>query len=664
MNSRMTTTTALAALVAALIGASAASADTYCVTPASGCTHPETSVANALTAAAADSSGAATIRLGATTYNEDDLNYIGAVPLTVTGAGQGQTTLTDSGASLSGRVLRFTPGSATATTLSNLALAIPATNAQVGVEFGSQAVANVQSVTLNGPLGAGGASGFQLDGAGTLSQTAATLLGTGTTGVQAAAGSALSDTIQDSSITANTGVSASGVGTTTVHRTTITTNGSGGFGLNAGAGSASIDESLVLLRSGGTGILASSATQARQVTIVGDASGTGVNVDATAADVTLGLTDSIIRNVPTSVSLSETSPHVATLTSDYDDFQGATNASDSHIAVSGGAAFTPGAHNIDLDPLFAGASSFHPLPTSPVLNRDATAIQSGESATDLIGLPRFVSGTTRDLGAYQHQAPRITSAAASPSTQVAGKPVTFNGVASDSDPGDSLSYAWAFDDGTTATGPTVTHAFASKGTHTGTLTVTDATNLRASASASVTVTAAPPASTSKAPETKPPPLPVIVGVSIDKRVFAVGGPVTPVDDAFIATLPPHIGTTFRFSLNTGATVAISFTQLLPGRLHNGVCGSPPANRRKRNRRRPCVRQIDMGVLTRSEPGLGSYAISFSGQLENTDPFPVGRYSATIGAVDATGIATPQILGFKIVAAARRAGKQKARPTHR
>jgi hypothetical protein len=48
-------------------------------------------------------------------------------------------------------------------------------------------------------------------------------------------------------------------------------------------------------------------------------------------------------------------------------------------------------------------------------------------------------------------------------------------------------YSWTFDDGATATGLSVTHAFATAGQHTGTVTVTDPTGESVSASSTVTV---------------------------------------------------------------------------------------------------------------------------------------------------------------------------------
>ena len=53
--------------------------------------------------------------------------------------------------------------------------------------------------------------------------------------------------------------------------------------------------------------------------------------------------------------------------------------------------------------------------------------------------------------------------------------------------GDAVTLTWAFDDGTTATGDRVAHAWTSAGAHTGTVTATDATGLRTSVSFTIEV---------------------------------------------------------------------------------------------------------------------------------------------------------------------------------
>ena len=254
------------------------------------------------------------------------------------------------------------------------------------------------------------------------------------------------------------------------------------------------------------------------------------------------------------------------------------------------------------------------------------------------------------MGAYQQQPP-TASASASPASQLPGAAFTFTGTGSDPTSGSTLTYSWAFDDGASASGASVTHAFATAGSHSGTLTVTDTAGRTGTASAAVTVTpiaVIPP---------EPPPLPDLEGFTLTNRVFAVGGPVTPIGGALTATVKR--GTRFKFRINTAAAVVLSFQRGLPGRRAGRSC-LPPRRRKRGHHDKPCTRYVGMGHINRSVPGAGSYSIAFSGHVSGSAALPVGKYHAILGAKNASGAATPRTTSFTIVAVPK---KHKRKPGH-
>jgi PKD repeat protein len=70
-------------------------------------------------------------------------------------------------------------------------------------------------------------------------------------------------------------------------------------------------------------------------------------------------------------------------------------------------------------------------------------------------------------------APPVIETVSAPTDIAKGRQVVFAAAAKDPNPNDALSYAWNFGDGTTASGSTVTKAFATTGTFSVNLTVTD-----------------------------------------------------------------------------------------------------------------------------------------------------------------------------------------------
>jgi hypothetical protein len=368
--------------------------------------------------------------------------------------------------------------------------------------------------------------GLSLDQGGTVRDVELVATGNNVFGLFSVADSAITDTRVVVGGADDSGL-RQGSGTMTISRTTIEGSGGSSSGLDASGpaaihasrlrirgvraplaavfgGSLTVRDSLLVLPTGApaTALEASdhnnatnftSTLVADRVTIVGDptAKQTGARVFANSAgdDYEISIHDSILHGIARPLDCSSTAGKGSTA-ADWSSLPGSGDS-------SGGAGCTVTRTNA-----VAGAPIFVDAPGGDYRQRyDSPVIDAGDPAPmttidDLDGLSRpFGRG---DLGPYEYQrrSPLVSVSASADATT--GQDVTFVATASDPDPGDSpLSYAWSFDDGATATGPTAAHAFATDGPHTGTVTVKDPTGL--SASASSTVMIAPPASPSPAP---------------------------------------------------------------------------------------------------------------------------------------------------------------------
>lgn len=144
-------------------------------------------------------------------------------------------------------------------------------------------------------------------------------------------------------------------------------------------------------------------------------------------------------------------------------------------------------------------------PSSPLVDRGVVGEPIDSSERDLTGANRVVDGDGNgsvvvDLGAYEYQrtAPTVTASGCASSPR-AGELCGFSATGADAD-GDSLTFAWNFDDGATATGASPSHAFSTAGTHTATVTATDESGLTASATTVLTVTPVPVARVTAKPK--------------------------------------------------------------------------------------------------------------------------------------------------------------------
>ena len=90
-------------------------------------------------------------------------------------------------------------------------------------------------------------------------------------------------------------------------------------------------------------------------------------------------------------------------------------------------------------------------------------------------------------GGSQQQNKPPTANAGGPYTGTAGTAISFSGAASSDPQGQALTYAWNFGDSTTGTGESPSHTYASAGTYTASLTVTDTSGLTATTTSKATV---------------------------------------------------------------------------------------------------------------------------------------------------------------------------------
>jgi PKD repeat protein len=498
----------VAALAAGILAVPAvASADTFCVHNPTGCTgSTKPDLKTALAAAAANGVGKDTIRLGAGSFTEGPAAAGAGNPVEIVGASAQDTTLLGAGDNIT--VLTLLDA---ASTVSDLGVKVTGT----GVETGLRLAGTGSHLKVTNTGAQAGSLGVVFAGASPRLQASSVALSHGPNqmayAVYSDAGHA---TVADSELSAMRGIYQFGGQLDVVRSRVWAQQGmtassdahatASDSTFRAPGPSPSIYPAYALTASGD----GSNVIDADRVTALG--SGTAdVGVSASpfaqaGSHATIHIRGSVIDGFGKALRAHQAGGSSSTITTAWSAYKA------SSTLVTGGATYTPAASNLDLTGLDAGF--VNAAGGDLWLRHDSPLVDLGDPAFQAPGVldrdgrerPRDgdgAGGPRVDIGAleYQRSAP-VAAPTATPATVEPGQMVTFDGNASDADPGETPTYHWAFDDGTTATGATVQHAFTSTGPHTAKLTVSDPAALTGAAEVTVTVNA--PAG----PAPNPPPL--------------------------------------------------------------------------------------------------------------------------------------------------------------
>ena len=483
--------------------AAPARASTYCVpNSGAGCANGGALTVQGALDAASSHPGPDAVRIAAGTYtgapsdcSADGFSYsaTGSNSVSITGAGRTSTTLTCASPSFTVSELG---GPAT---ISNLSIHIPAGSALAGLYLEDGASAD----------------GISIDSAPTTINA---------TGIVARPGTVRNTSIeipttddnnglelQDGANASDISVTAGGTAIDTYAGATILrAQLMAPVGVWAEKGTTTIDDALIdVLQTASSfnyGLVAQDLNPsdtgtlnlaARSLTIVGSAPGSeGVFSNAAESGQTANvtLTDSIIHGPPVALGRFATSGSTANLTTAYDDY--ATGS----YAGTGAGATTQRGPLLNVDPGFLNPAmgEFQLSSGSHLIDAGTPGgLAAGESATALDGEPRILAGNgtctpRRDIGAYEYSPVTLPAhASASSSMGGVGVAVSFHASGCSVDPALTPRFSWSFDDGTTATGPTARHAFATPGTHHAIVTVSDTLGRHGTAIATVTIMPGP-----------------------------------------------------------------------------------------------------------------------------------------------------------------------------
>jgi hypothetical protein len=421
--------------------------------------------------------------------------------------------------------------------------------------------------------------------------------------------------VTDSTLTAPEGAGfAAGGGEATVRRSTLDAK----FGAYAGAGHLTISDTLVDLRGhavadpaygvyvspGSGGNITAATADADRLTIVGSPSaatsaGVVALADGAGKSATVHVRDSVISGIDIPVGRQADNGATADLTTTRSAYPSSVAPYD----------IGPGSlveqNRLQVNPRFVGNGDFHLAADSPLIDA-GTPGSVGAGAVDRDGRPRASDGDGEcahvpDIGAFEYQGIRVRAmAAAAAATVSTGQPVGFSAAGSCIPGPGEPTIRWSFDDGATAPGAAVTHAFQTPGRHTATATVSDQDGHSAVATAAVEVSA-PAAGTPTAPR--------ISRLRVTPTRVQIGKPLPKLVRGPTRRLLATIG----FHLSKRATVTLQFAKLRPNRAPRKLATTVRITARK-----------------------GQNGIRFAARLSRRVTLTPGAYRLTVVATDPAG----------------------------
>ena len=491
--------------VALLAAPAAASAATFCVHAPAGCIGVgKAKLQDALDAAVANGGGRDTIRLGQGLFNDGPAVNVAGSPVDIIGIALNKTSITSSSNSSGLVILDIQEPT---TTISDLRVHHTSTAAPaIGIKLAGEA----QNILVSNQGLIGPFDGIQMVGANaSLDDSGVDLVYPNNVQNRAVFVPSGADvTIRDSFLSGVVGVFASG-SQVLIQRARI--HATQGVAAVSGATVQVSDSSILVpgpfdanfqsaaLASQGNGTTTLNADRVTAFATKPGAFGVWVAPnDGAGNNAAVDVQGSVLAGFATDLVLTEGVTSSAAGSTSWSAYR------DGSVSTMGSPTITEAPNNLDLtgvDPRFLNAGSGADLR----LAHDSPLIDAGDPAFppipilflfDVRGLPRKrdgdgSGGAVVDIGAYeyQRQAPSVQAAFTPPAPMI-GENVTLGGTGSDVD-GEPLTYQWAFDDGGSASGPVVGHAFTTAGNHAATVTVTDPSGLTGSATATVPVQASP-----------------------------------------------------------------------------------------------------------------------------------------------------------------------------